>query len=110
MNTKDKSLSATEKFIKFIKLKSKFIEFKANIEVTDLEGKHLCDSNCDCRFSDDTAHMNRVLYIYWDFNDEIMHQLDLHGYYNTTFQKFVFEEGILNVIDEYNHRILKLKS
>ena len=78
MNAKDNSLLATEKFINRIKLKRKFVEFKVNIEVTNSEGGKLCDSVCDCRFSDDIANMNRVLYIYWGFNDDVMRQLNLH--------------------------------
>lgn len=108
MNVKDKSLNATENFISHIKLKSKFLEFKAETTVYDLQENFICNSKSICRFSDDCAYMDRIIYIQWEFNDDVMRQLNLHGYYNTNFQIFVFENGCFKIIDNKNDRIIKL--
>lgn len=46
----------------------------------------------------DYGYMQYSVSIYWKLNDDSMHELGLHGKYNTNFQDFSFSNDMLIII------------
>lgn len=70
-----------------------YVEAKVNGEV-------LYNAMAECRFFYDAGYMQQVVEIDWNMNDAEMKKLNLHGGYNTNFQKFELRRNSLILHDK----------
>lgn len=109
IDIRTKSSISIDRFISGCKLKSKSSRFDCDATVYDLQGNILIKSNCTCNYRYDIGYMESQMVIYWDFNNDVMSQLNLRGHYGVNFQQFSWEERVLKIHDADNNRQIELK-
>lgn len=105
----EKSVVAINSFVSKSKLKCRGELFRAQVDVFDTCGMHLCQTKADCKISDHTGFMETQFNIMYDFGDDIMKRLDLRGYYGTNWQVFSLDEDKLVITDEIKNREITIK-
>lgn len=105
----EKSVVAINSFVSKSKLKCRRELFRAQVDVFDMCGTHLCQIGADCKISDHTGFFETHFNIIYDFGDEVMKQLGLRGYYGTNWQKFSLNEDELVITDENKDREIIIK-
>ena len=92
-----KSINSIKDFMAYCKV-TDGIEIVVNAEINK-KNKIIHQGIANIYCSYDVGYRQYRVAIIWDFDDDLMREIGLHGSYNTNYQRFSYSSGVLTIHD-----------